>query len=384
MPKQPKPFKYRGRWAIRVTDEHGRRVRKSYNDFNDAQLGLRQHLAHVAEVQRGLRSPTPPDKTFGELADYWVKNRASQKRSGYHDESIIRCHLRPQFGAKLLKDISVADVDDFTCKRLHLEKKTLANHITLLISMLNAAVDLGWLLKAPKIRKPKVRFFNKDYRYLRTDEEVSRFLRAAEAEGRLAFALYCTAVFTGLRAGELAGLTWDDVDFTQRLITVQRSFDGPTKAGDVRYVPILDTLLPVLREWRLVCPGRVIFPNQNGGMQGESARIFQEIFHRVLVRGGFPRTEHAGRVRHYIRFHDLRHTFASMWMAKGGSLQRLSKILGHHSMQMTERYAHLAPALFTEDHGRFGSARPGGEARVIPFSETRSDSPSERADSLPR
>jgi hypothetical protein len=67
------------------------------------------------------------------------------------------------------------------------------------------------------------------------------------------FALYATAVFTGMRAGELGGLRWDDVDFDKRLVTVQRSFDGPIKAGDIRYVPILDALLPVLRAWRLRC-----------------------------------------------------------------------------------------------------------------------------------
>jgi hypothetical protein len=67
------------------------------------------------------------------------------------------------------------------------------------------------------------------------------------------------AVFTGMRAGELGGLRWDDVDFDKRLVTVQRSFDGPTKAGDVRYVPILDALLPVLRAWRLRCGGGFVF-----------------------------------------------------------------------------------------------------------------------------
>lgn len=65
------------------------------------------------------------------------------------------------------------------------------------------------------------------------------------------FVFYATAIYTGCRAGELAALEWPDVDFDRRLITVQRSFDGPTKSDRVRYVPILDPLLPVLRAWRL-------------------------------------------------------------------------------------------------------------------------------------
>jgi integrase len=94
--------------------------------------------------------------------------------------------------------------------------------------MLNVALDLGWIERAPRIRKPRVRIFSADYSYLRTDDEVRRFLAAARGEGENVFALYATAVYTGLRAGELAGLHWDDVDFERRLITVQRSFDGPS------------------------------------------------------------------------------------------------------------------------------------------------------------
>lgn len=63
--------------------------------------------------------------------------------------------------------------------------------------------------------------------------------------------VYSTAVRTGMRAGELAGLEWADVNFEQRLITVQRSFEGLTKSGEVRLIPILDVLLPELRAWRL-------------------------------------------------------------------------------------------------------------------------------------
>lgn len=153
-----------------------------------------------------------------------------------------------------------------------------------------------------------------------------------------------------MRAGELAGLRWADVNWGERLITVQRSFRGPTKAGDVRYVPILDALLPTLRAWRLRSPGTLVFPNRDGQMLLPSSRVFQEVLHRVLVRGGF-RGEDG---RRYLRFHDLRHTFASHWMMGGGDLFKLQKILGHKSVQMTMRYAHLAPAAFCEDYGRMG------------------------------
>jgi integrase len=365
MPKISKPIKHRSKWRIRWLDEHGERRSEVHDKHSTALAALRAEQARIEEVRRGLRLPVPQEHTFAELCDYWLANRASQKRSGYHDESIIRCHLRPFFGGLQLVEVGVAQVDRFVVGKGTLTKKTVNNHLTLLISMLNAAVDLGWLIKAPRIRKPKQSLFSADYSYLRTQAEMDRFLSAANEEGQLVYALYLTALCTGMREGELAGLRWDDIDFENRLITVQRSFDGPTKAGDVRYVPLLDVLLPTLRKWRLACPGMIPFPNRAGGMLGKSGRVFQEVFHRVLDRAGFPKQKRRGKDRRYIVFHDLRHSFASHWMLRGGDIFRLQKILGHKSMQMTMRYAHLAPAAFVEDHARFGASREPGPGRVV-------------------
>jgi integrase len=140
--------------------------------------------------------------------------------------------LRSAFGAKHISGITVADVDAFKVARPDVSKKTLANLLTLLISTLRLAVDLGWLRSLPKIRKPKIDVASQDYRYLETRADVDRLLRAAKGEGDDVFALYATAVFTGMRAGELAGLHWADVNFDSRLIVVRFSFTGPTKSGE--------------------------------------------------------------------------------------------------------------------------------------------------------
>jgi len=262
------PIRHRTKWRIRWTDEHGNRNSEAFEEHRDALFQLRAREREVEEILRGLKLGLPADKTFNDLCDYWIRNRAPQKRSGNHDESIIRAHLRPAFGPVHIRNLGVAQVDEFKAQRMRLDPKTVSNHLTLLISMLNCAVDLNWLAKVPRIRKPKVRLFNQDFRYLRTPEEVARFLRSAAEEDDLVHALYATAVYTGMREGEVAALRWEDVDFEKRLITVQRSFHGPTKAGDVRYVPILDPLLPVLRAWRLRCGERLLIPNEDGRMQG--------------------------------------------------------------------------------------------------------------------
>ncbi len=347
-----KPVRHRGKWRIRWFDESRRRQSEVHDDYREALRALHAHEARVDEIRRGIRRPEIPDKTFDHLASYWLERRAPQKRSGHHDESIIRRHLRPAFGQLRLRALSVEHVDAFSVERQHLDPKTLSNLLTLLGSMLRVAVDLDWLDRVPRIRKPRVRVISSDFSYLRTDDEIRGFLSAARGEGADVFVLYLIAIYTGMREGELAGLLWEDVDFERRLITVQRSFDGPTKAEDVRYVPILDPLLGELRAWRLRVGGRLVFTNRDGRMLGRSARVFQEVLHRVLRVAGFPTIDRKGKARRYIVFHDLRHTFASHWVMRGGDLFKLQKILGHKTVQMTMRYAHLQPTAFREDLAR--------------------------------
>lgn len=109
----------------------------------------------------------------------------------------------------------------------------------------------------PKIKKPKVPKPNhKDYKRLRTKDEIQRFLRAARAEpDPTVFQLYALAILTGLRAGELAGLRWTDVELERRQIHVRRSYGGPTKSGDDRIVPLVDSALALLRKWSLRSSG---------------------------------------------------------------------------------------------------------------------------------
>ncbi|MBK7074433.1 MAG: site-specific integrase [Myxococcales bacterium] len=331
---------------------------------------LKEREHEVEEVKRGARVAIRRDVTFGELCDYWIANRVPVKRSGKNDQSIIEKHFRPVLETLRLRDLNVRHADRYAVEHTDLDAKTIHNHLTLLTSMLKLAVELGWLVKVPTIRKPRIRLFDSDYSWLRTDDELRRFLVAAQGEGELVFSLYCTAVHTGLRAGELAGLRWEDLDFERRLITVQRSFAGPTKSGDVRHVPILDVLLPVLRAWRLRHPGALVFTNRDGGMLQKSARVFQEVLHRVLEAAQLRPLAPTKRRKHYIVFHDLRHTFASHWMSKGGDLFRLQRILGHKSPTMTNRYAHLAPEAYVTDYARLGAADQF-TSKVLPFPQAK-------------
>lgn len=371
MPRTVHPKKLpSGCWQVRWYDVAGRRQSKTFDTYKEAQQATHQLLAEVNAAKQGLVPAPPPKKTFADLTHQWMTTRALHKRSGGDDASRLRAHLTPAFGKLQLQDITFERIEAFKAERTHLSKQTLRHLLILLGSMLKLARRLGWLLVVPPIDKPSVRINEIDFAYLRTTEEVQRFLRAAKDEGIDTYTLYTTAVYTGMRQGELAALRWECVHLDQGLITVSRSFDGPTKAGDVRFVPIMHVLLPVLRAWRLQCPGPLVFPNAKGEMHQPKDRIFCERFRRVLDAAGFQRPE-SGRRAHYIRFHDLRHTFASHWMMAGGDLFKLQRILGHKTTELTLRYAHLSPAAFMGDLGRFDGLGLGGGAEVLPIDRRR-------------
>ncbi len=363
-----RPVYHYGKWRIRWTDEVGRRRSRNFHDQDTAALALKKVEVEVEERRRGLRPPEREAKTGRDAFEYWRRHRAPEKRSQQDDLSILK-QLEPVFGRLPLNDTSawVVAVDQYKARKDHLNKKTVANHLTLLVSVMRAAHDLGWMDRVPPVKKPKIKLVSKDYSYLRTKDEVRRFLEAAKVEGGMAYMLYLTAICTGMRAGELAGLRWSDVSLERRQILVQRSFDGPTKSDEPRAVPILDPLPEELERWQQVHPGELVFTNRDGRMLGPSARLFQEVLHRVLEAAGFPMITRGNRKRRVITFHGLRHTFASFFVMNGGSIYKLQAILGHESIKMTQRYAHLQPDVFREDYGRLGSvfeSTRGAQANV--------------------
>ena len=365
MVRTPRPHRLTsGNWRIRWQDAKCRWRSATFPNCNDARAALARNQVEAEEVRAGTRPAPPPPKTWDDLSHIWLDLRA-RKRSLAADQSRIRKHLGPAFAGLPLTAITFERIERFKAG-LGVAKQTQRHVLVLLNSMLKYALRLGWLLSVPPIDKPSARAFSRDYSYLRSTDEIQRFLRAAREDGDDAFALYATGIYSGLRQGELAALTWDVVDFERRLITVDRSWDGPTKPDDVRYVPLVDALVPVLRAWRLRCPGVYVFPNDNGGMHKKCDRIFAERFHGVLDAAGFPRRT-GGKQVHYIRFHDLRHTFASHWMANGGDRFKLQRILGHKSIEMTLRYAHLSPDAFAGDLGRFSAIATGDGGDVLPM-----------------
>ena len=191
--------------------------------------------------------------------------------------------------------------------------------------------------------------------------EIQALLEAADARWRV---IILTAVLTGLREGELLGLAWGDIDWTNRQIYVRQQYTAgrfselKTKASR-RRVDLPGELVAELRRWRLACPPGahdLVFPNGAGN---------PETHGNLLNRGFYPALRRAGLRK--IRFHDLRHTYASLLIANGEHPKRIQALMGHSSINVTmDVYGHLMPGGGDEVADRLGALvfRPSGSRTV--------------------
>ncbi len=362
MPKVSKPRKHGNRWQINWVGPDGRRHWSSHNTHRAATEELRAQQVESDAIRRGAIIDIDTGKTWADLFGLWCEVKHAK---GTLRDDICRAekHLNPRLGILPLTAITphrLSRLERELTSSGTLSIGTVRHVLSLVRAMLNLAVEHAWLAKAPKVRLPVQP--ERPHDWIQTKAEIHQLLIVARNHsfpGLLPF--YTTAILTGLRAGELCALRWRDVDLKNRLITVQRSFKKPyTKSKNIRRVPITDELRPVLQDWKLACSHRsLVFPNRVGKMHAPGARVMRSVFHRCLREAEIER----------VRFHDLRHTFASHWMLDGGSLYKLQHILGHESVETTERYAHLSADAFKGDWGRMSGLVPmadGGEVIQLP------------------
>jgi len=300
--------------------------------------------------------------------------------------SIIGCHLEPAFRGMRVEAIDQFMVDVFAARiangRAANTQRNILNQLGALLAM---AERLGWIERAPHVPKPKVVIDPTKLRYLLGGEELQRFLNAAQRRSPKHYGLYALATYTGLRKGELAGLRWHDVDLAARRITVHCSFADPPKNGLGRRVPILNVAVPVLRQLRAQRESDLVFANRRRAMFGKRARIFYEDLHQVLASAGFPPHGRHGHGKSFITFHGLRHTFASLWVSNGGTLEVLREIMGHKTFKMTLRYAHLDQRRLDRNLGRFDSVGQCSSVAIRPttrISASESASPMSAASAI--
>ncbi|MCB9741641.1 MAG: site-specific integrase [Alphaproteobacteria bacterium] len=251
-------------------------------------------------------------------------------------EQILRVHLYPAFGDKDLRTITARDVTAYQARKRREGKsaKSINNQVGVLSRVFEFAIQQELHNDNPTKHK--------QVRPLRVDRPTEVWLERTQADSFLAavaendpeyWPLFLAALRTGMRQGELLALCWQDVYLDQGLILVRHSMHrgklGPTKGNKVRRVPIAQDLAEVLAE-RVGAPEAFVFAQEDGSPL--TPNMVKNPHRRARGAIGMPK----------LRFHDLRHSFASQLVSAAVPFPAIQRLLGHAHVTTTTRYTHMA------------------------------------------
>lgn len=335
----------------------------SFASRREAEFAAQQHRV----TQRGIKAGELPaavdhKRTMGDALDAWLKAIKDQ-RSHDEYESRMRLYVRPTFDRTPLVKVTKAKLIDLRTSLKEREEPIGNATINTLFASLSAAysyfIEQGWCSENPLKFIRDLEVAERPFLWLQSAGEVQKLLAACNENIRT---LVAVLVGTGMRLDEALHLMWTDIDLQHRVIHVHRGRRGAPKSGRLRHVPIFDSVLTVLREMKLakgsntlLWPGakRDKFDEQ---LPRNKTSVFRP-FKAAVLRAGLPKK---------LRLHDLRHTFAGLFLASGGDIFKLSKILGHSSVAITQQvYAHLHPDAFAEDYSRVSFAMPERSGSVL-------------------
>jgi integrase len=327
-------FRKRGKWYVNYVNRGERHRIAIGTSKRKAKEVLRKIEGDI--INETFNLPVNQKMRFSELADYWLENhsKVNNAPSQYQkNRERIDVHLIPNFGNKDIRNITPRMIDEYKESRLDVIKPATINRtLAILRKMFNDAVRWGFLASSPMKAVRQLHEAQKGFSFYNGDEVKSFLANCSDDFYHVA----CCAVYTGMRKGEIVALEWEDVDLERKLIRIERSGKGSTKSKKVRYVPINSRLLKVLLDLKSRNDGKLVFPDEKGRMRTTD------------FRGEMRKAANMAGLK-TIRFHDLRHTFASNYVIKGGNIVSLQKIIGHSTVNMTMRYAHLSPDFMAQE-----------------------------------
>ena len=382
----------RGHWVADYYDsKKRRRIERPKGHFETltdelraAQALLADRVAEVAEglVHQGLG-------TFEDAATRWLKSKVAIRPSTLRIyRQLLIGYLIPYFGGRTLRLIQVTDIERFRTElstgipdsikqaliarvlaarpghaearakqranRVRISTRSINKALSVLSMVFNYAMRNQWVVRNPaKYVEPA-----RDPRPLEerpldmdvlTPEEVAALREAATPatyrDGKLVTNNYrlllSFAVFTGCRVGEILGAAWNHIDWESGEFRVRRAykeghFQEPKTRTSYRSIALPAFLLEELRVWRLACPKSphdLIFSNLDGRPMS---------YWNLMARGFHPALKRAGIRK--IRFHDLRHTFASLMIRNREDIVSVSRLMGHANASFTfNTYCHMLP-----------------------------------------
>src|SRR5215208_6007859 len=298
---------------------------------------------------------------LGEYLDRWLADSVAdtvRPTTFERYEQIVRLHIRPALGSLKLKNVTPAHVRGLYREKLEvgLSPRTVQYiHVTLHKALKQAVAD-GLIprnateaVKPPQVTKEEIRPL--------TAEQVKVLFEAVRGD-RLE-SLYILAVHTGLRQGELLGLKWDDVDLEAGMLQVRRTLTtakggpvlrAPKTKSSRRTVKLSQTALKALRSH---LERQLPEIDQAGDLWSENGLIFASASgeplkrHYITTQRFKPLLKRVGLPQ--VRFHDLRHTCATLLLTKNVNPKVVSELLGHASIAITlNTYSHVLPNMQSE------------------------------------
>jgi integrase len=372
-----------GNFRVRWRENGRRRIASGFTSREQAEKVLAKILADLADGRGGLPRDPKSVPTLGELAVDWLQRRAATHRAIRADRGRWENHLRDHVGHYRPSEVTPAVIRSFVEAKLAegLNPATVGHCFRLLSTFYTDLVERGMATVNPARSVPRStrRLFKPtvdphETPFLQRLEDVRRVYLALAEPYSVAFALGC---FAGLRTGEVLGMDWRNIDLAGRRIHVRVQMRegrlAPLKDTDSRIVPLLNPLAPILAMWRLKTGGeglmfRPRYPARGGRPGSPSQFIRLHTLHAAL-RGALERCE----LPAVSWYQATRHTFASLWCMGGGSIEKLSAVMGHSSTLVTQRYAHLRPELFTaRDFGHMDVDLAAGD-RVVSLAVSGED-----------
>ena len=360
-----------GRWEGRIVigyDDNG--YPKTKNVLAKTKKGCLEKLQKLKEECGGLKpEKVRSEMPFGDWLTYWYENHSKPKirpttQETY--ESRIRLHIIPEIGDIPLNKLTQNDLQQFYGRIKNSGRKRFTDkygeglsdrmvrmcHATCRSALEQAVQDglirvnpaIGCKLPPKKAREMQVL----------TREELQRFLIQAKFEGY--YEVFLLDLATGLRRGELLALQWEDLNVKERILTVNKQvtrMEGeldvtePKTKNSVRKVALSQQAVDLLVQEHEQHPDNpILFPSpRTGGYWSPDA--VSRINRKLLKNAG---------IEEHVRFHDLRHTFATMAISSGVDVKTLSSMLGHYSAGFTlDTYTHI-----TNDMQRGAAEKIGG------------------------
>jgi integrase len=259
-----------------------------------------------------------PEMPFSEALLSYAKVQKRDRERHYHDKTRYRLRLlQARFGKFNLSEITLKEIQAFMDERLDQVKLgTVQREVSTLRAILYKAYREEFLEKPPRV--PKFKALKPRTRWLTVEEEE----RLVKASAPHLAPLVRLAVNTGGRRSELLGLDWRNVDMRNRRLTFV-----DTKNGEDRSMRLSDAAFMVMVH---------LGPKDSGPVfiyKGRPVKGVHSSFDRARKKAGLED----------VRFHDLRHTFASRLVQGGVPLYDVMQMMGHKTLEMVQRYSHLAP-----------------------------------------